>query len=671
MTDGESPRLWIRRLVIFSSPDERETPLRDVPFHRGLNIIWGVELPDDAGIDDAHPVTLSGHSVGKTTLCRLIRYCLGESTFGNAGAMTRIRSTFPDGWVGIELMAKGQDWSVLRPFGLARESRAAHGLHVQQLFDLHRDQNLFSEFLEHLQDGMMGGLCANRPPNSARTYEWKHLLAWMARDQEARFQNLHDWRSPRSGTDTPRFDKPKEHSLYLIRLVLDLVQDEELRVARSISETEKELAQQESRIAELQNEPKYRLNAQEQDLKEQLGLQPEDSLNVDESDLISPVFIHRATLINNVSDLQGQIESIERRIAEKRVWLASYDEERRVFRDAMDLTAKATERADPEEPEDDTIQKLRGLKGKDCVYGNIPFSDCSYVQQRVAETAKIVDLQKKREDRRVDSETELRLEILQQQQKDHDQISALLDELRGKLNNEVAEKYGKERALAGQRNQIQRLDDHLAQRRVALDLLEGRVPNTQLENATARAAELRSTAERQNEELQRHQKSYQQRLTGIGEVYDGLVKGALSSTYSGSIAMTRGEVQFEIVEAAGLSGEAVETLALVLADVAAVVCSCRGIGSHPRFLMHDSPREADLDRHIYNRYLRMMMNMTEEFGGQAAAPFQYIVTTTTTPPTELHDAICLHLKGNPQSEMLFKCLLKNPQAGEILDLFPA
>jgi hypothetical protein len=174
--------------------------------------------------------------------------------------------------------------------------------------------------------------------------------------------------------------------------------------------------------------------------------------------------------------------------------------------------------------------------------------------------------------------------------------------------------------------------------------------------------------ERQKVELQLQQDSYQDRLIRIGEIYDRLVKGALSGTYSGSLGMTRGEVQFEISEAAGLSGEAVETLALVLADVAAVVCSSRGIGHHPRFLMHDSPREADLDRHIYNRYLRMMMDLTEELGGREAASFQYIVTTTSPPPQELRETICLQLKAHPQDETLFRCVLRNPKSVGMLDL---
>ena len=64
----------------------------------------------------------------------------------------------------------------------------------------------------------------------------------------------------------------------------------------------------------------------------------------------------------------------------------------------------------------------------------------------------------------------------------------------------------------------------------------------------------------------------------------------------------------------------------------------------------------------------MMMDLTGELGGTQAAPFQYIVTTTSTPPPEVHEAIGLHLRGHPQSEMLFKRVLRNPDSEESPDL---
>lgn len=667
--NADSPRLWLKRMVLFASPEQRDAPIREIPFHRGLNIVWGVELPDDAGVDAAHPVTLSGHSVGKTTCCRLIRYCLGESTFGNPAAMNRIRNTFPEGWVGMELVADGQEWSVLKPIGRTGDPKAAQGIAVESLFDLDRKQNHFSAFMDHLRGAMMAELQASAPPNSAKPYEWKHLLAWLTRDQEARFQSLYDWRSPRSGADTPKFERPKEHALYLVRLVLDIVRDEELRVARTLGEAESEVTQLGSDVAELRREPEYARNEQERTLKHLLGLSSAGALNVDESDLTSPVVMRRTELKNAIANLQNEIDACDGWIATRRVLLASYDEQRRVFRDVLGVTEEATEHEKHAAPEDDTIRKIRALMGKDCTYGNISIEKCSYVQKRLDNADKIIDLQQKREDSRVAAVTEQRLNILEQQRKDHDQMPPLLEELQKKLDKDIADKRTKEERLAQQRDQLQRLDYHLAQWRSALDLMEGRTPNTELEQKTAHAAEQQKIVERQKQELQRLQASYGQRLQAIGNIYDGLIKSALSDTYSGALQMQKGELQFQIEEATGLSGEAVETLALVLADVAAMMCSCQGIGHHPRFLLHDSPREADLDRHIYNRYLQAMMTLSTQYGGAEAAPFQYIITTTSRPPENLQQAICLQLEAHPQTNMLFGCALRNPELPATGELF--
>ena len=663
---AKDPRLWIKRVVLFDLSNKRESPLRSISFHRGLNLVWGVELPDDAGTDDDHPVTLSGHSVGKTTLCRLIRYCLGESTYGNPGAISRIKNAFPEGWVGMDLVVGGQDWAVLKPIGRSGDSKAAENVIVENLFDIDRKENKFSDFVGHLQSTMMSDFQESNPPDSGnRPYEWKHLLAWLTRDQEARFQSLHDWRSPRSGSDALKFQKPKEHALYLIRLVLDLVQDQELALSQSLADADGELSKLEEQITELRHEPKYRFNEQERALKQVLNLPQGTLLNIDETDWTSPIFLKRLELEQAISAMQGDIEKIDWEIAQKRIWLSSYDENRRIFRDAIEAMEEATEHP---VDEDDTIRKLRTLRGQDCTYGNVPFIECSYVKQRLTVADKIIDLQRKKEDWRVATETEQRLSILDQKHKDHDTVVALLNELRNKLSGDIARRRVMEEKLSNSRSQLQRLDYHIKQREMALDLIEGRIPNTQLLHLTTRASDLRKNIETQKHELETFQQSYGQRLKNIGTIYDGLIKNALSDAYSGKLQMPKGELQFRIEEATGLSGEAVETLALVLTDVTAMVCSCKGIGCHPRFLLHDSPREADLDRHIYNRYLQAMWTLTNEFGGIKEAPFQYIVTTTSRPPETLTTAICLQLEAHPESKMLFGRLLRNPEKVSTGDL---
>lgn len=95
------------------------------------------------------------------------------------------------------------------------------------------------------------------------------------------------------------------------------------------------------------------------------------------------------------------------------------------------------------------------------------------------------------------------------------------------------------------------------------------------------------------------------------------------------------------------------TFVIVLTDIVVLLWSVAGNGHHPRFLLHDSPREADLDREIYNSFLRGMHCIATALGGDNA-PFQYIVTTTTNPPAPLDadGTVKLSLQAKPESELL-------------------
>ena len=50
-----------------------------------------------------------------------------------------------------------------------------------------------------------------------------------------------------------------------------------------------------------------------------------------------------------------------------------------------------------------------------------------------------------------------------------------------------------------------------------------------------------------------------------------------------------------------LSSAALETLKILCFDLAALVSGIEGRCLHPRFLLHDSPREADMDAELYHR----------------------------------------------------------------------
>ena len=96
---------------------------------------------------------------------------------------------------------------------------------------------------------------------------------------------------------------------------------------------------------------------------------------------------------------------------------------------------------------------------------------------------------------------------------------------------------------------------------------------------------------------------------------------------------------------------AIESLKVLAFDLACLCLSIEGATRLPAFLVHDSPREADLGLSIYDELFRLMRELEEMTGTTA---FQYIVTTTTRPPDDLRcdPWLRLTLKGAPGPERL-------------------
>ena len=170
--------------------------------------------------------------------------------------------------------------------------------------------------------------------------------------------------------------------------------------------------------------------------------------------------------------------------------------------------------------------------------------------------------------------------------------------------------------------------------------------------------------------LQQHD-SNRERLASI---FSGAIRAVLcSGSYGGEVSLDNRELTFRITHGPAMTGEAVETLSVLLSDVAALVYNTVSHKAHlPGFILHDSPREADLEGRIYRSYLRFVASLQMHFGGTDACPFQYILTTTTPPPIELQTAEFLKLALNaahPQGLLLGRNIATASQQAEP-QLFP-
>lgn len=94
-----------------------------------------------------------------------------------------------------------------------------------------------------------------------------------------------------------------------------------------------------------------------------------------------------------------------------------------------------------------------------------------------------------------------------------------------------------------------------------------------------------------------------------------------------------------------------ESLKVVAFDIAAMLMSIEGRAGIPAFLIHDSPREADLGESIYHRFFAL----ADRLERMALEPsFQYIIATTSNPPDDVQrsDRVILRVSGSGVNERL-------------------
>jgi hypothetical protein len=214
------PRLWVKRFCIWSEPG---VLVREIELREGLNIIWS---PDSR--DGKAPI---GHGAGKTTFCRLLRYCLGEVTFGSRDQRLRIHAAFPRGQVGAEVMLDGKQWAVLRSINGRSRDIALQGITLEQAQEADTPTTL-QPLISALQDQLLPGMATLMPPKVAPSEVWRAVLAWLSRDQECHFGHPLEWRDSSTESLSPVRDLSKEHTLQIVRAIIGSITSEELSVQR-------------------------------------------------------------------------------------------------------------------------------------------------------------------------------------------------------------------------------------------------------------------------------------------------------------------------------------------------------------------------------------------------------------------------------------------------------
>lgn len=634
------PRLWVQRFVLLRSlqPFEILSPERDRRLHPGLNIVWG----------ESGGVLLGGHSVGKTLFCKLLRFGLGEESYDDEAFMRRVEKQLPGAYLGMEVVVGGSVWSVLRPLcreykpkgkrDLRRRSDGAlKGGTVEQAGAELLDPAAFEAYLKALEDLKDKCLSKGFSPGDPRPFRWPELLQWFARDQETRFQDHTIFRSRKSRTTNPI---EGARSDLLVRTALGLVDAEETRIANALRDVRKRLEEANSKnkaVEKLLRAGALMMSA----LHEGTSTPPETIQALeDEGDL----FFIPAQIAEQMKAAEDELKiaQAEHGILDKAVVVAF-----EAFSECQD-TVLAYEAlfGTQEEVVDHLEGKMAALQRtleRRYRKATERCPDCLELYGETKTTARLEafwkELASAAPERRRQMEAELEKEREGQ---------AL--QIREATERRDAAKEIYDDALAARAAKAKQMHDlgvtiSVAERKLreaeayvkgAAEAKAGSAAKSSpLHLVETEAA--RKEAKQLSERLSEIRAGKLSQLEGVREAFRGVVRACLGETFDGRIVEQDGHLKFQLVTGRGQQGEAVETLTVILADLCTMKMAIDGSTSLPGLLVHDSPREADLDQEAYAKLFKYVEVLSDKSSLGGSIPFQYIITTTTPPPDRYRD----------------------------------
>ena len=655
------PDVWVKRLVLFARLTPQPEIIRDIPLHRGLNIVWAEEPDSPSDTSD-----IAGHSAGKTTFCRLLRYVLGEKTYAKKSATQAIRRSFPNGYVGAELMVGGVSWAVIRPLGENRNSWILRSGTVEEVVQNKGEPAYQDTYPEQIGlTRRLDGLASATVVRTQEEIKWGHLLAWCTRDQEARFQNIHEWRSPRSDSEWPAFRFPKADPLFVMRILLGLYLRDELGTEETLARSQRDLDKTEADVERMKREPEFwQQHHHSRVLAALQSLFPSEAVDISQaplrSDELTPDlkrYVDKAkfmlgvdidALQLEVTTGQAKLNEITDRIATTRLELRQIDA---LFSLGQKATGEIQTGLAQKEEERRMTEELRH---RVCPVGGILVGDCSYVKERQG---------------RLQPGEVRQAHALEQMEaarsSEHEHLTRQKQELQSRITADEKERDRLQAIQNQNTEKVRFFEERASNLQGDLDQLivwgarvQSPEKSEKMRVALGAIDALRVKIEKEKESLNQLLARHDANSELLNRIFSESVRRVLPSLrYDGIVSFENRELSFQIMHGGAMSGEAVESLAVLLADFSCLLFNLLSKDSHlPGFLLHDSPREADLGLRLYYSFINYVAEVAATFEKHGECPFQYILTTTTPPPPTVNTKrhLVLRLDASQEQELLFR-----------------
>lgn len=633
--ERESPTVWVRALrIVHALGDGPHQAVREVRLRRGLNIVWAPPRGPVASPTSGPPseASIAGHTAGKTSFVRLLRYVLGDRHFGSEAVRRRVRERLPDGWVLAEVEVAGETWAVARPLGIGAHPFCARGTVLDAITFAPRED--FRSYLDALAAAVLPALPAARFPDGTGVIGWEHVLPWLTRDQECRFSDLVEWRHPSSASESPALTVDQRH--FLMRAVLDLVTDAE-RVAQ---ERHAELLANRKRLVDRRPLLEHQGRTDTERLQRLLDVElpPSEGL-----------FAEAGTAL------------VERRraiVTERQAHLTAAAAAREEATRTRDSVVAALARAEHDVREAERLlgieeRTLTGLDAKQAgkrmqsLFADLPLGSryCSVPMTEAQRqgcplaSSRTVALDERRAALTAEEERTAQAEIVAAHRIE---VTKRQDALRAAEEDQ--------RSVNGRYLRAQTAYDEA---RDALQVSQQVLRETErlLTFATSSWREVERSEEdvlRLTSEIETslaHQKALREERTAaladLSATFEHVIQVLLGPGVQGRVESSGRALTLHVERDGDRDSAALATVKLLAFDLAALTASMEGRGAFPGFLVHDGPREADLAHDIYERLFKYAAELEKASPGEPA--FQYVVTTTTEPPADMQRAPWLQL----------------------------
>lgn len=639
--DGSrEPRLWFRRFVIWPEPGGQ--PIQDRKFGPGLNIIWSPDPVDRSARDDDDPPPGPGHGAGKTLVCRLLRYCLGEPHFAADVLRTKISSAFKDGRVGVEVVVDGKSWAVVRSIGVFGHDVVLEGGSLEVAVSPQTPATGMAPFVEMLAERFVtpdvAALAANTPQRA-----WLLALAWLSRDQECHFGKATDWRVDGGKSGSPAHGMSVGEATNVVRALIGAITPKEHDLEAELARLKKE-RDEEARGIERR---RWLIENALRKLTKEIEIEGQ---TVPDGDLLAPFLrsaastrvakvavVDRKGEMASVPDLEALADEAQKEVERLGKEITKTEGEantagalaKQIESESPGLSATIDEAEAPmcpvcEVPIDRVLAEGCKLSHK--------LPNLSSLHERRAKNAQDLREQKTKEQEAKKAVARLGVELAM-----------------AKANREKARKD----LVAARKLRDDRTEAWYSARRVGddVDSLEKLLH----ENAAAQKMvdrfdeQLKELKKQRDDERDQHALVFNR----LGTHFNPIVRRLLGRvpTASGKVHHDGNGLQLVVDFGGERNTPAIDLVKVLAFDLATLCRSIEGATQLPALLIHDSPRSSDLGLSIYHELFHLMREL-EDVGG--APLFQYIVTTTSRPPDDLvgDDRVRLKLKGAPAEARL-------------------